>query len=93
MTKYENLISNGPHRKTTLASLDSIRYRFALANYRDEAIYITGGSYSLLDNVSSVMRFNLRSNQWEKAPSMNQARKCHSSCVLKKKVYVFGGLS
>ena len=39
----------------------------------------------------SVFRFDLGNNQWEQARSMNEVRIRHSSCVLKNKLYVFGG--
>ena len=40
----------------------------------------------------STLRYALKSNTWdESAPKVNQARFNHSSCILGKNLYIFGG--
>ena len=67
------------------------RAHSSIANYRDRAVYITGGFSDTEKALDSVMKFDLSTREWTDAPAINQARLGHSSCVLGSKLYVFGG--
>lgn len=68
---------------------------FALANVKNEIIYMTGG-YSSGKLSPKVNAFNLKSLSWHKAPlppDLNVPRFTHGSCAVGNQVFVVGGFS
>ena len=65
---------------------------FAVANYKNSVIYVTGGFvYGTYDVLNDVMTYNLQKKIWQTGPSLNEARVMHGSCTLGRKIYVFCG--
>ena len=52
-------------------------------------IYRTGGKSKGKVGVE-CLRYDTKSDQWQKIPEMNQERWHHSSCKLAEYIYVFG---
>ena len=77
--------------KIKLASVSHRRSGFALANYQDSAIYITGGLVPCGGPTDSVLKFKLISNTFSEVCSLNVARLDHSSTSVGNIVAVFGG--
>ena len=71
-----------------MSYLDRARYKFAVANYCNEVIFVSGNEFGTGTEVSI---FILKRNCWSHAPSLNFARHSHLSCFLGSSVYVFGG--
>ena len=75
---------------------DDFRVLSSLANYENNAIYISGGrdwdtKGFKANYLASVVVYRLDTNKFETAPSMETAREKHGSVALGGKVYVFGG--
>ena len=66
------------------------RQRPALAYDQESALYVSGG-YAHGKVRANVFTFDLRSHEWRLVAPLKQARVNHSSCALKKILYVFGG--
>ena len=71
------------------------RYFPALANFHDAIIVVSGGLASQMSNeyLKSVDLYDVKTDIWSTAPSMNTTRTNHSSCCLGDFVYVAGGTS
>ena len=59
----------------------------AISAFNERYLFVTGGKSGL----TNVEYYNIASNQWFKAPEMNEGRYDHSSCCLNEFLYVFGG--
>lgn len=70
-------------------------YSPSLANYRDEAVFVSGGFDSTFKKLSKVLVYIVKNDSWlvgeGRVPELNMARKFHNSCSLGDRVYVFGG--
>ena len=77
-----------------LESRDTDLNCFALANWCNALIIISGGNKRFSLELDEVLAFNVQTGKWSQStfPSMNQPRSHHSSCAMKGKVYVFLGL-
>ena len=68
---------------------------FALANYHNSTVYITGGSHKddrgSYHDISKTLAFELRSCSFREGPCLIQARYGHSSLVHGTNLYIFGG--
>ena len=62
----------------------------SLCNYKNQSVLAIGGT---LDDTcsSTVARHDLAEDSWSEMPSLNVARSQASSCILGRRVYVFGG--
>ena len=91
---YENIAKHetGQHTIRTLAKADYREY-FTLAGFKDELIYITGGSYDRLGATQTVQAFNLATNNFDSVPDMIEARYNHSATTTSNALFVFGGWS
>ena len=69
------------------------RFWPSLANYADEFIFIIAGRNPISGaEYDSVDMYTISTDTWKQAPSLNQARDCHSSCVAARNIIcVFGG--
>ena len=68
------------------------RYSFALANFHDSLIVLSGGaSRESYQVVSSVDVYSIEADKWSSIASLNQARREHSSCCVGDYVYIAGG--
>ena len=65
------------------------RWHFALANYKDQAIVLSGGFYN--HSSGEILAFSLQTNTWIKKSAMSKPRSYHASCSLGEKVYFFCG--
>ena len=74
---------------------EKYRNYFALANYKDRKIMVIGGwragFFKLFLKECAI--YNIIDDTWESAPSLNTPRARHAACVMKEKVYAFGGYS
>ena len=66
------------------------RYYPALANYQDRYVLLIAGRWGG-NYLHSVDMYNVKSNQWQPAPQINQKRRSSSSCSVQKFAYIFGG--
>ena len=64
--------------------------QFAVANYKNKRIYLSGGRFSY-GEVNHVHYLDMRSKLWVQAPPLNQARHCHVSICLGRCVYILAG--
>ena len=71
-----------------MASFSRCIVNFAVANYQDERVYVTGG---FQEAAKMADFFDIKSNKWHKAPSLNQGRRSHGCIGLGRRIYVFGG--
>ena len=55
------------------------------------AVYLTGGMAECGHCYRTVARYSVTTDKWIELPSMDQARALHSSCVVKDRLFVFGG--
>ena len=95
MTRVANVRDKVKLRKVALKPANIGRLYFALANYKNEHVYVTGGAAK--DNTAKWMPqnstaiYNVKKDIWADGPSFNVARNAHSSCIVGSKVYIFGG--
>ena len=82
-------VDSAEPRFTQLPTLKRRVTKYAIATYREQKVYITGGQKG---NQKLVSVFNLVKKQWSEAPSLNMATEHHASCFIGKKLYVFGGM-
>ena len=70
---------------------------FAIANYNNQLVYITGGSLDdhrgIADAVSATAIYSIAANAWKDCKPLNRARYNHGSCALDSRIYVFAGKS
>ena len=60
-------------------------------NFLDRSFYLTGG-HDGYNSSKSVFYYKVADNAWFKAPHhLKQDRHSHGSCLLKSKLWVFGG--
>ena len=79
-----------PYIRTQLASIyKENREGFAIANFKNRLIYISGGHADFAQE--SVMTFNLRSNKFCDIAPLNYARQGHSSIAHMNQIFVIGG--
>ena len=75
-----------------LASIDVERKNFAMTNFRDIAIFITGGAFDRnTQTANTAFIFDIQSQKFIEGPAMNYSRKLHSATSTKTSVIVFGG--
>jgi hypothetical protein len=61
----------------------------------DNKLYVIGGhsdNNAKHSHINSMEIFDLTTNYWVTGPSMKVPRSCHFTCVIGKKIYVFGSL-
>ena len=78
--------------RESLAFPSGPRLSASLTSYNDgEAIFLSGGQ----DNkrLATVEYYRPNNDSWANAPDLNFERTGHSSCSLKDKIYVFGGVA
>ena len=63
-----------------------------MAHY-NRCIFLIGGHDSEYAPLDSVDLFSITRNTCTVAPKLNQARFSHSSCMLARLLYIFGGYS
>ena len=76
-----------------LSPLDRKLDYFAIANYKNKLIFLSGGfgsEYVPLHHYN-VYVYNIACDYWVLAPRMNRGRMSHSSCTLGEHVYAFAG--
>ena len=62
--------------------------------FADLVVYMIGGfSYQTKKVTSECKRYNIKENRWEAAAALNTARGCHSSFIIGKDLFIFGGSS
>ena len=71
-----------------MASCNRCIVNFALANYQDMRVYVTGG---FEESAKRVDFFDIENNKWHKASPLNHGRRAHGSIGLGRHIYVFGG--
>ena len=65
---------------------------FAVANYKDQALFISGGMKPRSDRAAnSVIKLDLQTKEAMEFQSMNYGRFAHASTVLGSKLYVIWG--
>ena len=86
-------IESGYTRIVKLKSLrtDHRRGFFAVADFKGQRLFLTGGFANEKKALGLVVEYNYKSNEWSKCPPLNEARASHSSCCAGEHVYVFGG--
>ena len=57
----------------------------------DEHIYLIGGVCRNWEEVDSVYRYEISTDNWEVMPSLNRARYFANACFINGILYVFGG--
>mmetsp|Transcript_47902 Transcript_47902/g.63380 ORF Transcript_47902/g.63380 Transcript_47902/m.63380 type:complete len:98 (+) Transcript_47902:685-978(+) len=65
------------------------RWHFALVNYRNESLVLSGGYQN--HTSAEIFIFNLATNTWTKRSAMFVPRSYHSACVLNTTVYFMCG--
>ena len=90
-TYFTDLHKETATEKELAAPIFTIKRNFCLANFDNELIFITGGLDDSCNSESDVFFYDIRSDKWGKAPSMNKARFHHSNTVLSASLYVYGG--
>ena len=93
VTRYSNLLTDDARnvtKQTLTPAMVSSKF-FALANYKDSRVYVSGG-VSNGEAQRTVLVYNFAKNDWTACPDMNLARRFHSSYFLKGKLYVFFGM-
>ena len=68
------------------------RDKASLANFKDLAIFLTGGIDENRQILTSAEVYSIKSDTWTIAPDLNVRRQLHSMCSLGDRVYCFGGL-
>ena len=59
-----------------------------VALYNQEIAYLTGGQQNSAKRCST---YDIKKDEWYKAPSLNMGRTGHASCCFSEQVFVFGG--
>lgn len=78
--------------KEVLSSFGLLRNNLSAANFHDRHLYVTGG-HDLCRPSRIVFYFDLMTQLWEiEDEQMKQDRQGHSSCVLGRNLWVFGGM-
>ena len=83
---------SGRFKKKILTELPYVRELVSLANYADEHIFVCGG-IAWHETINHVDRYDIARNVLERAPSLNEVRRYHSSCTLGHCIYVFFGVT
>ena len=79
------------YREVQKASpLTAARYDYALVNFDDRLVFVTGG-IKMSIWLSSVEYYSIEGDFWMQAPPLHVARRMHSGCALGEHVYVFAG--
>ena len=65
------------------------RNKFSLSNFSDQIIFFIGGFFP--ERFSEVFYYKIQTDEWIRAPALNQARYGHSSCIIGNSLYVYGG--
>ena len=73
---------------TRLPQLDRMAHCFAVANYFNLRVYLTGGQWEAGQKVDY---YDMRGKRWIEAPPLNHERFLHASVCLGKHLYVFAG--
>ena len=95
VSRITNVRDKNKLRKVPLKSAGIGRLYFALANYRNASVFVTGGAAK--DNTSkwipqnSTAIYDIKKDIWTDGPPFNVARNAHSSCLIGSKVFIFGG--
>ena len=79
--------------KSELAPLDKNVYWFAVTNYSDKALYLSGGRNDKGLTSKEVYVFNVDEGVWgdKREPDLNVGRIDHGVCVLGDRIYVVCG--
>ena len=64
---------------------------FALSNYKNEKVLISGGEVDNVYPINGTSIFDLNNLEWSIGPDMISARTDHNSCVFGNSVFVFCG--
>ena len=84
-------LATGKCSVTQLAQTSTKRWRPSMVHY-EGFIFLIGGVFQIFgESLQSMEKFDIIQNTWTNAPSMNQSRHNHSSCVLGHKIFTFGG--
>ena len=78
-------------KNTKVQTLENPINFFALANYEDSVIFLSGGSAVGLKVHRDVYALDLTTLSWRTMPRMMQGRYNHSSMTLGEQLYVFCG--
>ena len=70
----------------------SLRKDASLTNFKDKFVYLSGGIFSggriaLIE----VFQYDIEKDSWTVAPSLNERRAEHGSCVIENSIYICGG--
>ena len=87
--KMQRLSSGSP----LLTKLYSLRRQggYALANHKNQRVYITGGKDSASNQVDYLDLFDSSLYCWKRAPKLRLGKYRHGSISLGEHIYVFGG--
>lgn len=95
LIKYTNLAQGESDavEATQIGLIDKSLDVYSVANLRDEKLFFTGGGGGRGNPASDrVIEFDLKTLTARDLPRMNEGREQHNSCILNRKLYVFGGL-
>ena len=71
--------------------LNHLRVNPSMIYFKEMAIFIIGGRYGQTqDYLSTVEHYDIKSDSWHEAPSLNVNKVLNSACVLGNRIYVFG---
>ena len=82
--------AKGRIARKTMAEPSRPRSFPSLTNYQDKYILVIGGYYAS-NCLTSVDMYNVKTNRWQAAPEITEAREEHSSCCLENFTFIFGG--
>ena len=86
--QLRKLLYTAKFSHSALPSLNRKAYSFALANYKNQRIYLSGDKS---DGPDLVDYYDIKQQRWIEAPPLNHGRCNHSSASLGRYVFVFGG--
>ena len=91
--KLERLVSGHTQKSTKASPVQEMPRAFAMTNYKDRLIFITGGISRGANPIQKAQYYCIESDTWSEAPNLCEARSGHNSCALKDYVYVAQGES
>ena len=93
VTRYTDLNDSSSMEKIELPNLSMHIQYFALANFQNRSLFLSGGRDNQFTPSDRVYAFDLRCEMWhdEPVPRLNEARCGHSSSSLGSNIYVFCG--
>ena len=64
---------------------------YSAVNFQNKFIYVTGGFYDQIMH-KAAHRYSIEEDRWASdLPEMNEGRDYHASCIVRRKLFVFGG--